>query len=773
MSGNIKAFISHSSKDKPLVSEIFRKLSAAQAHYDEATFEKGETSASEIFQAMAETDVFALFLSKNSITSKWVQTELKLAQQRLYSGKIKKFLIFIIDDLDNSEIPEWTTDYIYQRSKSPGVIATSIRSALFEVKLAQNSEISLFMGRDKELGAIKEDLSDLSNDAPLALFLTGSDGIGRRTLAKRALRDVHPQLIALPLEVTLGDTESEIELYRSLLNQAEHLTILESIQRLETFTGLNLEHRAKLISDTIEKITSQRQIIFLRGKDSIIRDDGYLPDWLNLVLKNLTPSPWPKLVVIARRMIPASRRGNYPSAKFYPINSLESSASKKLLAIWLKHHGANIEQNLSDEISTYVSGHPRNIQIAAALAAEFGSPRLIAQRADFLETIRQQARGLIDSIKVTPEREKLLALFREYEYLSAEDLFVAINSSDESELGSTIAYLSDHGIIETDGPYLRIAPYLLDALSRYDWSEEARDFVIECRSRVLSRVDSLTTDDFVSISTIDTWIVSMLRTNQSVDNMMLARCLLPSHLLKVAREFYDRKEFSKTIELAKKAFEGRGKLSTDAQIESLRLICLSSVRLGSDDDLFEAIDQLEKYGSRLSERTASFVRGFKARYEGNIDTAETQFRAAYSLDGQKNFHILRELAQILKLKEEHSEAESFARAAKEIGSRNPYIIDTLLEIIIERNKDNKKFLREDAEIQILFTTLEETARREKRSFYESRMAHYYACLHDPAEAVLWAEKAVETTPFHVPVLLNLARIQIDIGDTVGAKRTLE
>lgn len=767
-----RAFLSHSSKDKNLVGPVFKNLTAAHAHFDEATFEKGETSASEIYKAISNTELFVLFLSKNSVNSQWVQTELVLAQQKIYSGKIKKILVFLLDSVDHSEVPEWLLAYVYRKTSTPGIITTAIRSALFDIAMVENSTLSIFMGRDKEISVLKESLSSLSADSPQAIFLAGNDGIGRRTLAKRALQDVHPQLIKLPIEIVLRDADSDIEFYRALLNQGEHLTILQSVNKIEKFTSLNLAERTAFLVDLIEKISSQRQIIVLRGKDSLVREDGGFAEWINLILSNLTPSPWPKLAIIARRMIPATKRRNHTNVAFFPINSLDENSSKRLLSIWLKHYQADIDSALVDEISEYVTGHPRNIQIAAALAAEYGSARLKTQRPDFLEAIRQQARSLIEGINFNADQENILALFREYEYLSAEDIFVAIGTVDETELSKTLSYLTDHGILENEGPYIRMAPYLLDTLSRYNWSESTRKFIIDCRDRLLDRVNNISIDDYASISTIDAWVLSSLRQEKNMENIILTRCLLPSHLLRVSREFYDRKDFSRTIELAQKALHGSNKLSSEAQVESLRLICLSSVRLGQDNTLHLSLDKLTAHGNKSALRTAAFIRGFKARYDGNIDIAEREYRQAFELDGKKNFHILRELAQILKIKEEFQEAEEFSRAAQNIAGRNPFILDTLLEIIIERNKDNQKFLRDDKELKELFDVLKEAAHREQRSFYESRLAHYYSCLHDPSEAEKWALEAEKITPSHVPVLLTLAKIQINSNNTFEADKTL-
>jgi tetratricopeptide (TPR) repeat protein len=769
-----KAFLSHSSKDKALVDPIFRQLGAANVQYDAATFEHGNTSAAEIFDAIKVTNVFVLFVSRDSINSPWVKTELSLAQHYVSAGEISKVLVFLLDDSSATDLPEWLRTFVYRRTTSPGVIVNAIRSTLLDIALQSNPSLNFFVGRDKEMSAIKDALSSLTDSAPTVLFVGGNDGIGRRTLAKRAISDIHPQLIRMPVEITLGDEEGHVELYRALLNQTESLRILEASDRLDAFAALADDERCKVSAEIIEKLADQKQLVIVRGKDAIVDDGGLISGWLAGLMGRLSKSPWPKLVVISRRLISPSKRGNYPNTYFVLTNSLDHSDSKRLLSIWMKHLGLTIDNSFVDDICQHVTGHPRNIQVAARYAAELGVARLQTERVEFIETLRQQSKIIVDGLKLQSEREQLLALFAEYEYLSAEDLLIATNIKNEELLSSSIGYLQDHGILESDGTYIRLAPYLPIVLSRHIWSPEAKRFVDECRSRLIQRFSTLSTTDEVDISTIDSSILSALYRDPNASNPLLNRCLLPSHLLRVARSFYDSQEYSRTIQLARRAYDGRGKLTFEAEVEALRLWCLAAVRVvGGENDLEEGLAILAGHRDQLSRRNLFFINGFKARYDGRLDQAEADFRAAHKLGGERNFHILRELSQLCRLKDNFVEAESFARAAFRITDKNPFVVDVLLEILIERHRDNRRYLEADPELERLFAVLEETARYENRSFYESRRAQYYGVLRDSIQALEWARRAVATTPKHIPVLLTLARIELDSGATSDARSTLD
>jgi hypothetical protein len=101
-----KAFLSHSSKDKTFVREVCKLLAASRREFDEETFDGGKRNAEEIFNSLSRSDLFVLFASINALTSShWISSEIKIAQEFVYSGKLGGVIVFIIDELDHSELP--------------------------------------------------------------------------------------------------------------------------------------------------------------------------------------------------------------------------------------------------------------------------------------------------------------------------------------------------------------------------------------------------------------------------------------------------------------------------------------------------------------------------------------------------------------------------------------------------------------------------------------------------------------------------------------------
>ena len=114
----------------------------------------------------------------------------------------------------------------------------------------------------------------------------------------------------------------------------------------------------------------------------------------------------------------------------------------------------------------------------------------------------------------------------------------------------------------------------------------------------------------------------------------------------VAREFYHVQHFERAAELCEQALGRSYLLTREAQIEALRLRALALARRGKTDDFYRCVEQLEKYHERVAKRNAKFLRGFKLRWEGKPDQAEQFYREAYRLGGDRNFYVLRELAQV-------------------------------------------------------------------------------------------------------------------------------
>ncbi len=78
-----KAFLSHSSVDKGFVEATARRLGRRRINFDIWAFETGESFIQAIRKAIAGSDFFVLFASRESLKSLWVKFEIQEAEELL------------------------------------------------------------------------------------------------------------------------------------------------------------------------------------------------------------------------------------------------------------------------------------------------------------------------------------------------------------------------------------------------------------------------------------------------------------------------------------------------------------------------------------------------------------------------------------------------------------------------------------------------------------------------------------------------------------------
>lgn len=107
----MKLFLSHSSADKSLVREIKSQLhDFLDCWLDERQLIPGESVVNVLERAVSESDLLILFISRNSLHSNWVNSEIEWAlEKELKLGK--PFLIPIV--LDDSKPPKSIESKLY------------------------------------------------------------------------------------------------------------------------------------------------------------------------------------------------------------------------------------------------------------------------------------------------------------------------------------------------------------------------------------------------------------------------------------------------------------------------------------------------------------------------------------------------------------------------------------------------------------------------------------------------------------------------------------
>ena len=135
-------FLSHSHKDKWFVSKLSGKLRqhGVAVWIDEHSLKIGESLVERIGSAVESTDYVLVVLSENSVTSEWVQRELRAALQREFRTKQMIVLPVLLEEVD---LPPFLHDKVYADFTSPQTFENTFAKLLdaIGVEASESSEI--------------------------------------------------------------------------------------------------------------------------------------------------------------------------------------------------------------------------------------------------------------------------------------------------------------------------------------------------------------------------------------------------------------------------------------------------------------------------------------------------------------------------------------------------------------------------------------------------------------------------------------------------------
>lgn len=136
----MKAFISHSSIDKPLAREIADEI-RVRGHdvwLDERDLGPGHPLASALAEALTEIDVFVILVTQNSVSSPWVVYELNQVIALVVRNSVRVLPL----KFDGAEIPSVLSGFIYADCSIPDGLRRALNltftSARLRLPLAQS-----------------------------------------------------------------------------------------------------------------------------------------------------------------------------------------------------------------------------------------------------------------------------------------------------------------------------------------------------------------------------------------------------------------------------------------------------------------------------------------------------------------------------------------------------------------------------------------------------------------------------------------------------------
>jgi hypothetical protein len=141
----MKAFLSHSSADKPLAREIAQEIRARghEVWLDERELQLGQPLASALSEAMRTIDAFVVVLTANSVASKWVSFELAQALPLAVESAVRMVPLKFGD----ITVPALLRGYIFADCSSPDGLRRALNLAFLKSPLDRDEISSRFERR--------------------------------------------------------------------------------------------------------------------------------------------------------------------------------------------------------------------------------------------------------------------------------------------------------------------------------------------------------------------------------------------------------------------------------------------------------------------------------------------------------------------------------------------------------------------------------------------------------------------------------------------------
>ena len=748
----MKAFLSHSSKQKFYVEQVAKILKKENIFYDSWTFEEGSKTIEEIYSQIEKSGLFVLFISKESLESDWVKQEIFLAENLIRNNSNIKFLPIIIDNnltYKHEGIPEWMRPYniklIQKPSRAAFIIKEKISTALANLTPEKIEEKQLFIGRNRERQEFENEYYDRSKTKPLCLVLSGLSDIGRKKFIKKILIDsnvIKEYYNLFPIYLDRRNSIEDLISQLYILGYTDHSNDL-----IDDLIEKNIDQKVQICADIIKKITEIGEIITISDNNCIFTRTGSAPWFISLInhLSNENDlNKDIKICIISSKIVKNSWRdfenNSLLNITLREFSTPESSAYfEKLLKIYdIELTKADFEKYLAN-----CRGIPGQIKFLVNLIKknENKDTEIIQYTNNY---IKDKFSPIIDNYLNDNLSKQLLKLLSIGEFFSNSLIHQIFENEDKSRVNEILQAFNDDLLLET----------IIDGMDYIKLTDSAKDYIERLNYTLDDKYQSIIRSHINNVSNLNLeydfseksfYVKQALKADKDVP----IRNIIPSFYINAMRELYNyEKKYNAVVKLADKILEYKDSLDRNIIREIQYWCCLALARLRDKKILryVQDIDGIEH----------NFLLGFYYRLIGRNDEAIERFKKVLSEDPQ-HFRSKRELVQVYLNTELYTEAFELAKQNYESDTSNPYYIQSYFKCLIK----NEQFPERDIILENLLEHLRNSSHEKSNEMYMTSNAQYYAYIKDNIDRALQLiDDAIATFPNNIyPYLIKLEIIR--------------
>jgi tetratricopeptide (TPR) repeat protein len=645
--------------------------------------------------------------------------------------------------------------------------ARKIQATLISLETENAGRPETYLGREEDEKELRSALAAAPGVAPVALHIVGHFGIGRKTFLRQTLSKLYPRDFQVFVEVPLQAFEGPEELYRRLYDLHCVSSLEKKTNDFSSFASLPLDEQLEKLADILTELSQNGEFIIIDDQNGAYTDEGYYHPYLEALIKLVVGSPKPIVGFVQSRMMPFAAREKHRGSYHRFLKPLSDESIKELLSFSLKEAQIDFTQAQLDELAEFLDGHPFNVRFATKAIKNYGLASFLADPRDLVEWKLRRAEDFLRLIKLNTLECDLISAMSEYRFLPLE-MFKTVLGGEIVDIARALRNLEDYCLVERRGDYFQVSAPIRDAVRRDKRFDRDDKWKQKLTNSIAESLQEYKNEDHVPVGLLESGVLASIR-GAKVPKFV-ASLVLPSHLLTVARSFYDKKQYKSCVDFCKRAYDLQVRLTLDARIEVLRLWGLSLARIGDSVELEKILVQLRGIDTRTAKRNLLFLEGFNFRLKRDFDNAEEKFIGSWNL-GRDNQSVNRELASLFCKQRRYSEAEGYARAAYRIAPTNPFIVDILAEIILGQAASGLRVDR--SELERLLNELRIYGDAPGSSFFLIRQAQEHFRDKKIPQALRAIAKAVERTPTLLSPYFIRAEILMSLNDIPGVEKDLQ
>lgn len=712
----VKAFLSHSSTDSEFVRAVAEELGRQFTWFDQQDFSTGDEFLSGMERGVAESSLFVLFASRNSLDSAFVDFEITEARQKLVAHGTDRILVFLIDpSISYHDLPLWLQRFHASASNAPQPVAREIRHALDAQ--ARNRQRSLFIGRSRELVGIEGKLLPTDGStAPRIMLVSGLPGIGRRTLIERVARDHWSLDRILDIRIEPADNLSDIA-----VKLADRLEPYNTVDAFRSITErIRAESSEKLLSRVAAYIRaahgSKELPTFVDSGGLLTNEAGPSALMGELLRVCHTERDLYAAFVTGRRPRESKPEQDLASVA---VHALSTGETRQLISALGARDQLAMGPDLVGALANAAAGYPPSCYHAIELVKRYGPEVALGDTNRLVSSRLSPLTHYLKSIQLEELDRRALRILATNSPLPFSVLGRILNQSPAALAASTSRLIDGCLVIPGEESSYRIAEPIVDVVIREFGEPTKDDYALVA--------DTL--DEYLSLDQSDAPKLEYARVLfrahllADADTHRDAVFALASDLLVAAERMYHRRDYRKAIEYSREVLKHRPK-----NYEARYTLTRSLIKLPDPSRATIEIETLRDAGYL---RESAFLEGFLERHQGRPKRAIDAYRIALQR-GFGGLAIHRELAQCYLSLGELGEAKSHITKAWRAGRDNPYIVD--LQVQIATKEGDKKAAVEGL---ALLEALDEP------EFYHHRRSTVLAAFGNNEEALEEARLALE------------------------------